>query len=83
MTCSQLIGHLDAIRREYGDIEVRVDADIFRDSLPRDVTSVSAARYYVKPIGMINIGQYTGEGTTRVILYVGNEPKQIIGGQGV
>lgn len=80
MTCSQLIAHLDAIRREYGDIEVRVDADIFKDAVPKDVTSASVARYYVRPIGDIHIGQFTAEGQTRVVLYVGNEPRHIVQG---
>ena len=75
MTCSQLIAHLDAIRRQYGDIEVRVDADIFRDSMPRDLTSASVVRHFVHPVGEIHIGQFTAEGKLRVILYVGNEPK--------
>lgn len=75
MTVSELRHHLENIQRAYGDIEVRVDADIFRDSMPRDVTSLSVAAFYVQPVGDIVIGQFPREGVTRAVIYCGNEPK--------
>lgn len=75
MRISELTLHLHNIRREYGDLEVRVDADLFRDTAPRDVTSLSVAAFYVKPVADVMIGQYPSEGVHRVVMYIGNEPK--------
>ena len=74
MKVSELIQHLNNIRGQYGDIEVRVDTDIFRDSLPRDVSSLRVEEYFVRGIGDVVIGYFPSEQTHRVVMYVGNEP---------
>lgn len=79
MRCSELREHLRTIMALHGDIEVRVDTDIFRDSMPRDVTSLDVATFYLRNVGDIAIGVWPHEGgTERVILYCGNEPKVIL-----
>lgn len=78
MTCSQLIAHLTTIRAELGDIDVRVDSDLFTDHKPRDVTSVGTLEFFVRDVQSIVIGQWPNEGVSRVVLYVGNEPKYLL-----
>ncbi|CAB4141849.1 hypothetical protein UFOVP422_23 [uncultured Caudovirales phage] len=77
MTCSELIQHLELIRRQIGDVDVRVDSDLFSDHATRDVTSVGILDYFVRDVQAIVLGSFPGEGAnvTRVVLYVGNEPK--------
>ena len=75
MTCSELIAHLEQVRREYGDIEVRVDADLFTDTATRDVTSMAVHEYMERPIQEMIIGLFPREGNIkRLVMYVGNEP---------
>lgn len=84
MRISQLVNHLQTIRAAKGDLDVRIDADIFRDSMPRDVSSMRVQSFYVQDVQSINIGSYPNEGAVeRVVLYVGNEPHLTLGGQGV
>jgi hypothetical protein len=79
MKCSELISHLEQIRRCYGDIDVRVDSDLFSDHATRDVTSIGMLEFYVRDIQALVIGMYPSEGPNvrRVVLYVGNEPKYL------
>ena len=79
MKCSELISHLEQIRRGYGDIDVRVDSDLFSDHATRDVTSIGMLEFYVRDIQALVIGMYPGEvpNVRRVVLYVGNEPKYL------
>jgi hypothetical protein len=79
MKCSELISHLEQIRRAYGDIDVRVDSDLFSDHATRDVTSIGMLEFYVRDIQALVIGMYPTEGPNvrRVVLYVGNEPKYL------
>lgn len=77
MKCSELIQHLELIRRQLGDIDVRVDSDLFSDHATRDVTSVGLVDYFIRDVQAIVLGSFPNEGAnvTRVVLYVGNEPK--------
>lgn len=77
MTCSELITHLEMIRAQVGDIDVRVDSDLFSDHATRDVTSVGLVDYFIRDVQAIVLGMFPSEGAnvTRVVLYVGNEPK--------
>lgn len=77
MTCSELITHLEIIRRQIGDVDVRVDSDLFSDHDTRDVTSVGLVDYFIRDVQAIVLGTFPNEGAnvTRVVLYVGNEPK--------
>lgn len=77
MKCSELIQHLELIRRQLGDIDVRVDSDLFSDHATRDVTSVGLVDYFIRDVQAVVLGSFPNEGAnvTRVVLYVGNEPK--------
>lgn len=76
MRITELSNHLRQIHAAYGDIDVRVDSDLFSDHHPRDVTSVSVLEFFVRDIQQIIIGQFPNEPSqTKVVLYVGNEPK--------
>lgn len=77
MTCSELITHLELIRKQIGDVDVRVDSDLFSDHATRDVTSVGLVDYFIRDVQAIVLGMFPSEGAnvTRVVLYVGNEPK--------
>lgn len=77
MTCSELITHLELIKRQIGDVDVRVDSDLFSDHATRDVTSVGLVDYFIRDVQAIVLGMFPSEGAnvTRVVLYVGNEPK--------
>jgi hypothetical protein len=76
MRISELTAHLRQIHAAYGDIDVRVDSDLFSDHQPRDVTSVSVLEFFVRDVQQIIIGQFPSEPSqTKVVLYVGNEPK--------
>lgn len=77
MKCSDLILHLDIIRRQIGDVDVRVDSDLFSDHETRDVSSVGLVDYFIRDVQAIVLGTFPNEGAnvTRVVLYVGNEPK--------
>ena len=77
MTCSELITHLELIRKQIGDVDVRVDSDLFSDHATRDVTSVGIVDYFIRDVQAIVLGMFPNEGAnvTRVVLYVGNEPK--------
>lgn len=77
MKCSELIQHLELIKRQLGDIDVRVDSDLFSDHATRDVTSVGLVDYFIRDVQAIVLGTFPSEGAnvTRVVLYVGNEPK--------
>lgn len=77
MTCSELITHLEIIRKQIGDVDVRVDSDLFSDHATRDVTSVGLVDYFIRDVHAIVLGSFPNEGAniTRVVLYVGNEPK--------
>lgn len=75
MRVSELIQHLNNIRGQYGDIEVRVDTDIFRDTAPRDVSSLRVEEYFIRSVGDVLIGYFPSESTHRVVMYVGNEPQ--------
>lgn len=77
MKCSELITHLEMIRAQCGDIDVRVDSDLFSDHATRDVTSVGLVDYFIRDVQAIVLGMFPSEGAnvTRVVLYVGNEPK--------
>lgn len=77
MKCSELITHLEMIRAQVGDIDVRVDSDLFTDHATRDVTSVGLVDYFIRDVQAIVLGMFPSEGAnvTRVVLYVGNEPK--------
>ena len=76
MKITELTAHLRQIHAAYGDIDVRVDSDLFSDHSPRDVTSVSVLEFFVRDIQQIIIGQFPNEPSqTKVVLYVGNEPK--------
>lgn len=76
MRISQLVRSLHEIASVHGDIEVRVDSDLFSDHIPRDVTSAGIIEYFVRPVQNIIIGQFMSEPEmTKVVLYVGNEPK--------
>lgn len=77
MTCSELITHLELIKRQIGDVDVRVDSDLFSDHETRDVTSVGLVDYFIRDVQAIVLGMFPNEGAnvTRVVLYVGNEPK--------
>jgi len=79
MKCSELISHLEQVRAGYGDIDVRVDSDLFTDHVTRDITSVGMLEFYVRDIQALVIGIYPSEGPNvrRVVLYVGNEPKYL------
>lgn len=67
-----------------GDLDVRVDADIFKDTMPRDITSTAVRSFYVQDVLSVNLGSFPHEGNVeRVVLYVGNEPTIQLGGQGV
>ena len=77
MTCSELITHLELIRKQIGDVDVRVDSDLFSDHATRDVTSVGLVDYFIRDVQAIVLGMFPNEGVnvTRGVLYVGNEPK--------
>jgi hypothetical protein len=76
MRITELTNHLRQIHAAYGDIDVRVDSDLFSDHQPRDVTSVTVLEFFVRDIQQIIIGQFPSEPSqTKVVLYVGNEPK--------
>lgn len=76
MKINELITHLEQIRAVHGNIEVRVDSDLFSDHLPRTVTSAGIIEYFVRPIQTIVLGKFASEANeTKVVLYVGNEPK--------
>ena len=77
MTCSELITHLELIKKQIGDVDVRVDSDLFSDHATRDVTSVGLVDYFIRDVQAIVLGMFPNEGAnvTRVVLYVGNEPK--------
>ena len=76
MRITELSNHLRQIHAAYGDIDVRVDSDLFTDHAPHDVTSVSVLEFFVRDIQQIIIGQFPSEPSqTKVVLYVGNEPK--------
>lgn len=79
MTINELIGHLEQIRGVHGNVEVRVDSDLFSDHIPRDVTSAGIIEYFVRPIQTIILGKFPNEShETKVVLYVGNEPRYTI-----
>lgn len=76
MTVTELMQHLRQIHSVYGDIDVRVDSDLFSDHRPRDVTSTTVQEFFVRDVQEIIIGQFLYEPSqAKVVLYVGNEPK--------
>ena len=79
MTVSQLKAHLDNIQAYYGDLEIRIDADLFRDTNTRDLTSIRVVELLLD-VESINIGIWSHENDKhRVVFYCGNEPKYNIG----
>lgn len=79
MKISELTQHLRSIASVYGDIDVRVDSDLFTDHEPREVTSASIIEFFVRDIQEIIIGQFPNEQrSVKAVLYVGNEPKSVI-----
>lgn len=79
MTINELIHHLEQIRAVHGNIEVRVDSDLFSDHIPRGITSAGIIDYFVRPVQTIILGKFPSEANeTKVVLYVGNEPKYTV-----
>lgn len=76
MKCSEMIHHLQQLKTYLGDVDVLVDADVWRDTMPRDVTSF--AHFVMPPLAFAH-GIFVNEAErNKVIIYVGNEPKATI-----
>lgn len=76
MRCSEMIHHLTQLRTLLGDVEVLIDADVWRDTLPLPATS---AAHLLLPVQAFVEGVFVHDKqTSKVVIYVGNEPKAVI-----
>jgi hypothetical protein len=74
MKISEIVKHLRAFHEAYGDIDVYIDTDIFKDTAPRGVTSLQSIELLRTPCAFID-GHFPNEGVEhRVVIYIGNEP---------
>lgn len=79
MKATELIHHCQAFISEYGDVDVFVDADIWRNTMPMNITSVRVLDLLREPQFIVD-GQFPHEGVDhRMVVYVGNEPRITIG----
>lgn len=75
---TEMMAHLKAFYQAFGDIDVYVDTDIFKDHIPRGVSSLQAIELLKTPAAFID-GHFPNEGVEhRVVIYIGNEPKHIL-----
>lgn len=77
MKLSEAIYHLQQLKRWLGDVELLVDTDIWKDTMPRGVTSLSAVELLKPPVSFVE-GVFTHDNKSTVVMYVGNEPKTTI-----
>lgn len=79
MKARELIKHLTNFINEYGDVDVYVDADIWRNTMPMNTTSVRVLDILREPQFIVD-GQFPNENVEhRMVIYVGNEPRVTIG----